>query len=231
GGGASFPAPPFPASSTPNHNEGYGGPKYIQQQENGKTRYACKECHKTFGQLSNLKVHVRTHTGERPFKCTVCGKEFTQLAHLQKHNLVHTGERPHRCDICDKRFSSTSNLKTHLRLHNGQKPYACDVCSAKFTQYVHLRLHKRLHANERPYACLSCGKKYISPSGLRTHWKTTTCKPDEKEMKLEKEDEAVSSTTPMLVAPSSNPHLQPASSHMPSPSMSMHHESSMKVSR
>ncbi|KAK6060179.1 zinc finger, C2H2 type [Cooperia oncophora] len=161
GGGSSFPAPPFPASSTPNHNEGYGTPKYIQQQENGKTRYACKECHKTFGQLSNLKVHVRTHTGERPFKCTVCGKEFTQLAHLQKHNLVHTGERPHRCDICDKRFSSTSNLKTHLRLHNGQKPYACDVCSAKFTQYVHLRLHKRLHANERPYACMSCGKKYI----------------------------------------------------------------------
>ncbi|KHJ97785.1 zinc finger, C2H2 type [Oesophagostomum dentatum] len=161
GGGGSFPAPPFPASSTPHHDGGYGAPKYIQQQENGKTRYACKECHKTFGQLSNLKVHVRTHTGERPFKCTVCGKEFTQLAHLQKHNLVHTGERPHRCDICDKRFSSTSNLKTHLRLHNGQKPYACDVCSAKFTQYVHLRLHKRLHANERPYACMSCGKKYI----------------------------------------------------------------------
>nr|CDJ86607.1 Zinc finger domain containing protein [Haemonchus contortus] len=228
GGGASFPAPPFPASSTPNHNEGYGNPKYIQQQENGKTRYACKECHKTFGQLSNLKVHVRTHTGERPFKCTVCGKEFTQLAHLQKHNLVHTGERPHRCDICDKRFSSTSNLKTHLRLHNGQKPYACDVCSAKFTQYVHLRLHKRLHANERPYACMSCGKKYISPSGLRTHWKTTTCKPDEKEMKMEREDEAVSSTTPMLAAPPQASHQQPSSSHMSAPSMSLHHDPNMK---
>lgn len=118
----------------------------------------------------------------------MCTKSFTQLAHLQKHHLVHTGEKPHQCDICKKRFSSTSNLKTHLRLHSGQKPYACDLCPAKFTQFVHLKLHKRLHTNERPYTCGGCQKKYISASGLRTHWKTTNCKPSslEEEMALER---------------------------------------------
>lgn len=104
----------------------------------------------------------------------VCDAYCSQVSY---NRVYSAGEKPHQCDVCQKRFSSTSNLKTHLRLHSGQKPYACDLCPSKFTQFVHLKLHKRLHTNERPYTCSTCNKKYISPSGLRTHWKTTTCKP------------------------------------------------------
>ena len=80
------------ASIGDKRGRGYRSLPYPLTKIDGKIVYKCEYCEKVFGQLSNLKVHLRTHTGDRPFKCDQCPKAFTQLAHLQKHDLVHSGK-------------------------------------------------------------------------------------------------------------------------------------------
>ena len=54
-----------------------------------KMMHHCQICHRGFLNKSNIKVHLRTHTGEKPFQCEHCSKAFRQKAHLLKHMSIH----------------------------------------------------------------------------------------------------------------------------------------------
>uniref|UniRef100_U3F0K1 Sal-like protein 1 n=1 Tax=Callithrix jacchus TaxID=9483 RepID=U3F0K1_CALJA len=83
----------------------------------------CIICHRVLSCQSALKMHYRTHTGERPFKCKICGRAFTTKGNLKTHYSVHRAMPPlrvqHSCPICQKKFTNAVVLQQHIRMHMG----------------------------------------------------------------------------------------------------------------
>ena len=50
--------------------------------------YPCELCTRVFYVITDLKRHMRTHTGERPFPCLVCGRRFSQKQTMKRHWLT-----------------------------------------------------------------------------------------------------------------------------------------------
>ncbi|CAF2805039.1 unnamed protein product [Rotaria sp. Silwood2] len=84
-------------------------------------------------------------------ECVVCKRILSCQSALKMHYRTHTGERPFRCRICSRAFSTKGNLKTHMNVHritddnSSIKSKSCSICQKQFNNIEQLRLHLKDH--------------------------------------------------------------------------------------
>ncbi|XP_035285904.1 zinc finger and BTB domain-containing protein 24 [Anguilla anguilla] len=138
------------------------------------TEARCEDCGKIFKNHLFLKIHQRTHTGEKPFRCFVCGKGFTQKHTLLVHQRMHTGEKPFTCTVCSKALSTKHSLLEHMNLHTDQKSFSCDQCGKTYSQKRQLKSHYRVHTGKPFPECAQCHRKFMDAAQLKKHLRTHT---------------------------------------------------------
>ena len=75
----------------------------------------------------NLKVPMRkTYNEGMTNKCYQCNYSYSYPSNLKRHLKIHSGEKPNKCNQCNFASVGADDLRTHLKTHNGEKPNKCN---------------------------------------------------------------------------------------------------------
>lgn len=137
----------------------------------GEKPYSCLYCDYKSADSSNLKTHIKTkHSKEMPFKCERCFQTFAEEEELIQHGLTHEENKTHHCAHCDHKSSNSSDLKRHIiSVHTKDYPHKCAVCGKGFHRPSELKKHSLAHRSKKLHQCRHCNFKNADPFVLSRH--------------------------------------------------------------
>ncbi|CAL9688414.1 unnamed protein product [Knipowitschia caucasica] len=132
-------------------------------------RHSCPYCGKSFHRSTDVRRHIRIHTGEKPYQCVACGKRFVDSGTLNRHRrqicnnekakssktFKQSPEIPRICQFCGKTFARQDN-ETEPDQRDG-----CDECGRRFTLSVTLQRHDSVHS-EVQFKCEQYDRAFLT---------------------------------------------------------------------
>ncbi|XP_045580113.1 zinc finger protein 711 isoform X3 [Salmo salar] len=137
----------------------------------GEKPYCCPHCDFRCADQSNLKTHIKSkHGADLPFKCGHCPQAYADEGELQRHTEMVQGHKTHQCPHCEHKSTNSSDLKRHIiSVHTKDFPHQCDVCEKGFHRPSELKKHSEMHKGNKVHQCRHCNFTTSEPFTLSRH--------------------------------------------------------------
>ncbi|BES94748.1 ZnF_C2H2 [Nesidiocoris tenuis] len=139
---------------------------------------SCSICSRKFTEPRLLKAHVDiVHRGIRmPYICNVCNHSASSRFSLKMHQRTHTGEKPYSCPECPFATADHNSLRRHKMRHSGAKHYKCPHCPYASIQSATYKNHLKSRHPEMDdglmFSCEHCSYRTVNNEIFLSHIST-----------------------------------------------------------